>query len=282
MNAPRRKGASQLHRHRPIGLYDSGIGGLTVAREVFAQLPSENVVYFGDTARVPYGCRQPAELIAFNREIMQFLLQQRVKLVLVACNTSCAVALGALRAEFPVPIIGLIDAGAQAAVEKGRRIGVIATEATIKSRAYERSIQQLAPDRETIGLACPTLVPLVESGRWQGKEALETVAEALRPLQNLKLDALVLGCTHFPHLAPLISAILGPRVKLVDPAQQAVVNVHRYLANHNLLNNQKKQNRFCVSGDPASFESLANRLFAGTVGRVEAVKLETPQVSSSA
>ncbi len=253
-------------------------------REVFAQLPAENVVYFGDTARVPYGCRQPSELISFNREIMTFMMQQGVKLVLVACNTSCAVALGALRAEFPIPIIGLIDAGAQTAVEAGRRIGVIATEATIKSRAHERAIHQIAPDREVLGLACPTLVPLVESGRWQGKEAFETVYEAIHPLINLKLDALIFGCTHFPHLVPIVSEILGPQVRLIDPARQAVSNVRRYLSMNRLANvgEPKGENRFYVSGEPAPFQFLANHLFAGTVGRVESIALPFPNVSSIA
>ncbi|MGE5708340.1 MAG: glutamate racemase, partial [Bacteroidota bacterium] len=190
-----------MSKNRPIGLYDSGVGGLTVVREVFAQMPSERVLYFGDTLRVPYGSRSASELLQFNREILHFMVNQGVKLVLVACNTSCAVALPALRAEFSVPIMGIIDAGAQAAVGTGRRIGVIATEATIKSGAYDRAIKSLSPEATVLGQACPTLVPLVESGRWDGPEALEIIRDALLPLMGEKLDTLSLGCTHVPLLA---------------------------------------------------------------------------------
>lgn len=264
-----------MDKLRPIGLYDSGVGGLSVVREVFRQMPLERVIYFGDTARVPYGPRKPGELLTFNREIVSYLMAQGVKLILVACNTSCAVALPALRQEFSVPILGLIDAGAQAAVENGRRIGVIATQATIKSRAYERSIHQISEESEVFGLACPNLVPLVEGGIWRGNEAFDVVKKELEPLKDLNLDTLVLGCTHFPHLAPVIAQVMGPNVKLVDPARHAVAHLRRALTKHRLLSPGSHQDhRFIVSGDPDSFHTLANRLFADC--QVEAVSMDMP------
>lgn len=209
-------------RMAPIGLYDSGVGGLSVMREVLRQLPGEAVHYLGDTARVPYGGREEAELITFNREILAYLASEGAKAILVACNTSCAVALDALRPESPVPVVGLIDAGARSAVAAGKRIAVLATEATVRSGAYERSIKALEPEATVISLACPELVPVVESGQWDGPEADRVVARALEPLAGTEIDAAVLGCTHYPLLASAIGRVLGPAVRLVDPAVQAV------------------------------------------------------------
>lgn len=247
----------------PIGLYDSGLGGLSVVREVFRQLPDESVLYFGDTARVPYGGRSVEELVSFNREILGILLERGAKAILVACNTSSAVALEALDAECPVPILGLIEAGARAAVRVGSRIGIIATEATTASGAHARAIASIRPDAVVMPVACPRLVPLIESGDWASDRAAAVVIESLSPLLDADLDALVLGCTHYPILSPLIQGIVGPGVKLVDPALEAVRALGEILAAHDLLAEpgHSPEHAFLVSGNPDSFALNASRLF---------------------
>ncbi len=256
----------------PIGLYDSGLGGLSVVREVLRQLPHESHTYIGDTARVPYGGRSPEELLAFNREILDLLLQSGVKAVVVACNTSSAVALPVLDAECPVPIIGLIEAGARAAVEGGQRIGVIATEATIRSRAHVRAIEDLDVACQVFPTACPQLVPMIESGLWEGPKAEAIVFESLAPLLDAKLDTLILGCTHYPFVRQVISDILGPSVRLVDPAEEAVRVLGDILAAHDLLADQAiPRHRMLVSGDPITFYQQAHLLLGDVVPAVEHV-----------
>lgn len=245
----------------PIGLYDSGLGGLSVARELFLQLPREAMAYFGDTARAPYGNRAPAELIAFNREILRILLDSGVKALVVACNTSSALALPILEAEVPVPILGILEAGARAAMRQGRRIGVIATEATTRSGAYVRAIGREGALEALFPLACPQLVPMIEAGTWQGPRAERIVRESLQPLVDARLDTLVLGCTHYPFVAPLIAEVLGPSVRLVDPAREAIRELGLVLEAHHLeAGCDAPQHRVMVSGDPASFDRLATRL----------------------
>lgn len=261
---------ARLKSASPIGLYDSGLGGLSVVREVFRQLPHEGVLYFGDTARVPYGGRTTEELIAFNREILGILLERGAKAILVACNTSSAVALETLDAECPVPILGLIEAGARAAVRCGKRIGIIATQATINSGAHARAIASIQPDAIVMPVACPRLVPMIEAGDWNSDRAAAVVIESLGPLLEADLDALVLGCTHYPILAPLIQSIMGRGVKLVDPAQEAVRALGEILAGHELLADPtpNPQHSFLVSGDPDSFAQNATRLFGSLAATV--------------
>lgn len=259
----------------PIGLYDSGLGGLSVVREVWSQLPHEAIAYIGDTARVPYGGRSAEELLGFNREILGLLLDQGVKAVVVACNTSSAVALPVLDAECPVPIIGLIEAGARAAATNGRRIGIIATEATIRSGAHLRAIEELGQPCEVFPLACPKLVPMIEAGKWEGPEADATVFESLAPLLGAKLDTLILGCTHYPFLRKVIEAILGEGVRLVDPAEEAVRALGEILSAHDLLAPSRiPAHRLMVSGDPGGFEQSARRLLGGLTAKVEAIRVK--------
>ncbi len=254
----------------PIGLYDSGLGGLSVVREVFRQLPREAVLYFGDTARVPYGGRSVEDLIAFNREILAILLERGAKAVLVACNTSSAVALHVLDGECPVPILGLIEAGARAAVRCGPRIGIIATEATIASGAHARAIASIRPDAEIFPIACPRLVPMIESGDWTSERAAAIVFESLAPFLDVELDALVLGCTHYPIISELIQSIVGSRVELVDPAQEAVRALGEILAGHEILAEPDAQpaHDFLVSGVPEAFAQNATRLFGSLAASV--------------
>lgn len=263
-----------LPSNAPIGLYDSGLGGLSVVREVLRQLPRESHTYVGDTARVPYGGRSPEELLAFNREILDFLLQAGVKAVVVACNTSSAVALPVLDAECPVPIIGLIEAGARAAVTEGRRIGVIATEATIRSRAHLQAIQALDVPCQVFPVSCPQLVPMIEAGLWEGPEATAIVYESLQPLLDAKLDTLILGCTHYPFVRQVISDILGPGVRLVDPAEEAVRALGEILEAHELLSEQAiPRHRMLVSGDPIGFYQSAHLLLGDVVPAVEHIQV---------
>src|SRR5258708_11641283 len=213
----------------PLGVFDSGIGGLSVARALFERLPKESVIYFGDTARVPYGPKSPDTVRRYSAEILAYLLGRGVKAVVVACNTSTAHALGSLKEKSPVPVIGVIEPGARAAVAATRtgNIGVIGTAGTIASRAYERAIQALRPDAKVHGQACPLFVPLVEEG-WFEHPAAELIArEYLEPLQHAKVDLLVLGCTHYPLLKPFLARVMGPDVTLVDSAEETATAVAR-------------------------------------------------------
>lgn len=268
-----------MPNNAPIGLYDSGLGGLSVVREVFRQLPNESIIYMGDTARVPYGGRSAAELLDFNREILGFLLEKGVKAVVVACNTSSAIALPALDAECPVPILGLIEAGSRAAVRSGRRIGIIATEATIRSEAHLQAIAALGHTCDVFPQACPTLVPMIESGLWEGPEASAIVAESLGPLLAANLDTLVLGCTHYPFVSPLIHQTLGAHVRLIDPAGETVRALGEILAAHDLeAEHGLSRHKVYVSGNPEAFEASAQLLMGGSLPSVEqiSVKLPTP------
>jgi glutamate racemase len=206
----------------PIGIFDSGLGGLTVAHAIFERLPHESTIYFGDTARVPYGPKSPDTVRRYSLEIMRWLLEQGVKSIVVACNTSTAHALDSLQKESPVPVLGVIEPGARAAVaaSSGQPIGVIGTAGTIKSGAYERAIRILAPEVEIASRACPLFVPLVEEG-WLNHPATELVAEEyLAPVRGRNVTTLVLGCTHYPLLKPLLQEVIGVGVQLIDSAAE--------------------------------------------------------------
>ncbi|HEU5217609.1 MAG TPA: glutamate racemase, partial [Gemmatimonadales bacterium] len=206
----------------PIGIFDSGLGGLTVAHAIFERLPHDSTIYFGDTARVPYGPKSADTVRRYSLEIMEWLLSERVKAIVVACNTSTAHALEALRAASPVPVIGVIEPGARAAVAAagGLPIGVIGTSGTIGSGAYEREIRRLTPGTAVIARPCPLFVPLVEEG-WFDHPATRLIAEEyLAPLTDGGIGSLVLGCTHYPLLKPLLQEVVGPRVALIDSAEE--------------------------------------------------------------
>jgi glutamate racemase len=256
----------------PIGVFDSGIGGLTVARSVIPRLPHESVVYFGDTARVPYGPKSPDTVQRYSREIATFLQHEGVKAIVVACNTATAHALGTLREEFDMPIIGVVQPGARAAVGASRagRIGVIGTVGTIKSGAYERAIRELNPDVTILARACPLFVPLVEEG-WIDHEATRLVArEYLGPFVEAKVDTLVLGCTHYPLLAPLLGEIMGPDVRLIDSAAETAAEAARTLERDDLLSTATEPAyRFVASDDPLMFLQLGQRFLGGAIEGVE-------------
>jgi glutamate racemase len=262
-----------MPRSAPIGVFDSGIGGLTVAHEVIRQLPHESVLYFGDTARVPYGPKSPDTVRRYSREIAGFLRDQGVKSIVIACNTATAHALTVLRDEFDMPVIGVVEPGARAAVSvtTGGRIGVIGTVGTIKSGAYERAIRAINSEVFITARACPLFVPLVEEG-WTDHEATRLIArEYLAPLVAADIDTLVLGCTHYPLLKPLLREVLGPDVRLIDSAEETAAETARTLAAASLAapGDADPTYRFVASDDPLQFLQLGQRFLGDTIEGVE-------------
>jgi glutamate racemase len=251
---------------RPIGVFDSGVGGLTVLAEIRDRLPYEHTIYFGDTARVPYGVRNLAEVRGFAFEIIRYLVGLNVKLIVVACNTAAAAALEAVQAEFDVPIVGVIAPGARAAVleTRNRRVGVLATEGTVSSRAYRRAVHSLDAGIEVYEQAAPRFVPLIERGIIDGPE-LEAVARGyLAPLKDQGVDAVILGCTHYPLISAPINRILGPEVRLISSAGQTALEVGRILSRRGYLRRPKYardegHSAYVCSADPEEFAALGSR-----------------------
>ncbi len=256
-----------------IGVFDSGVGGLTVLNQLTQQLPNESIIYFGDTARVPYGTRSATEILQFGREIISWMLQQQAKMVIMACNTSSAIAQDIVQAEFPIPIVGTIAPGAIAATKLGRRIGVIATPATAASNAYKRAILAVDPTAQVWQVGCPEFVPLIEQNRIYDPYTLEVAKAYLAPLLEQNIDTLVYGCTHYPHLAPVLRSLLPPTVHLLDPAFAVVATAAEQLDFLGLTNVQPSlPTRFCVSGCPQDFAQSA-RQWLNCVPVVEKVYL---------
>jgi glutamate racemase len=261
----------------PIGIFDSGIGGLTVARAIYERLPYESTIYFGDTARVPYGPKSPETVRRYSLEILHWLLAQGVKAVVIACNTSTAHALRTLQEATSVPVLGVIKPGARAAIETGSGgpIGVIGTAGTIASDAYNRAIQALAPGLTVVQRACPLFVPLVEEG-WFEHPATELVAaDYLRELRDARVRSLVLGCTHYPLLKPLLQRVLGPDVRLIDSGQATATALHTILVDRALEAPRvaESHHRFVVSDDEARFRQVGSRFIGERLGRAEVVPL---------
>jgi glutamate racemase len=268
---------SQAKRDLAIGVFDSGIGGLTVVRELLRQLPGERIVYFGDTARAPYGNKSPRALVRFALENARFLLSRKIKFLVVACNSSSAYSLQALRQKFSVPVLGVILAGARAATGRhhGQRLGVIGTRATIASEAYQRAIGELSPEAQVFAQACPLFVPLVEEG-WSHHSVAKSVAkEYLEPLKSKGVETLVLGCTHYPLLRGVIRQVMGPRVALVDSAQETAREVKELLGMTNLLSHKRRQafsaHEFYVSDHPEQFSAIGRRFLGRSLAKVQQV-----------
>jgi glutamate racemase len=262
---------------RPIGVFDSGIGGLTVVRALMHRLPHEPLIYFGDTARVPYGNKSPETVRRYSREILEFLLSRDVKLVVVACNTASAHALEELKRVAPVPVEGVIEPGARAAVAGSRsgRIGVIGTAGTIASGAYVRAIEAADGKVRVTARACPLFVPLVEEG-WLEHAATRLIAEEyLAPLRAEEIDTLVLGCTHYPLLKPLLASLLGPDVALIDSADETAAAVGRELEASTLHAPPGATGHvhFVVSDDTSRFVGVGKRFLGERVKDVELVPL---------
>lgn len=260
---------------RRIGIFDSGVGGLTVLNALYQQLPHESILYFGDTARVPYGTRSPAEIVRFSREILTWMAQQNVKMVLMACNTSSALALETVRSQFDFPILGLILPGAKAAVRQGRRIGTIATPATANSGAYRQAMLEMDSTVRVWEVGCPEFVPLIEQNRLRDPYTAKVARSYLQPLLDDRIDTLVYGCTHYPHLEPILRQILPPTVKLVDPAVHLVAAAAKELELLGLQSERPAQStRFTVSGCPEQFAQLSAQ-WLGFIPTVEKVCLQT-------
>ena len=258
-----------------IGVFDSGIGGLTVARELIRQLPGESILYVGDTARVPYGPKSPETVRRYSREIGDYLCEQGVKVVVIACNTATAHALETLRAELPVPVVGVVEPGARAAVaaSRSRHIGVIGTAGTINSYAYERAIRALAPDATITSRACPLFVPLVEEG-WTEHDVTRQVAEEyLEPLARAGVDTLVLGCTHYPLLKAPIGGIMRT-VRLIDSAEETATEVRSLLVERRMLNaTGEVRHRFLATDTAVQMLRLGQRFLGAGIERVETLAI---------
>ncbi|CAD0221703.1 MULTISPECIES: glutamate racemase [Planktothrix] len=261
------------NRQKRIAIFDSGVGGLTVLRELYRQLPNESVLYFGDTAHLPYGTRSKEEILQFVRPIILWAMQQDAKMVLMACNTSSALALETVQDEFDIPMLGLILPGAQASVRQGKRIGVIATPATAASNAYRYAIQETDPSVQVWQVGCPEFVPLIEQNRIHDPYTYQVAREYLTPLIQQQIDTLIYGCTHYPHLAPVLRSILPAQVQLVDPAVSLVKATVKELELLGMRNTQPpKPTRFCVSGCPQQFADLSVQ-WLGFTPAVEATTL---------
>ena len=266
----------------PIGIFDSGVGGLTVLRELYRQLPNESVLYFGDTARLPYGTRSPEEILQFVREILLWMTEQNVKMVIMACNTSSALALEEVRSEFNLPILGLILPGARAAVKKGQRIGVIATPATAASNAYRLGIQEINPNAQVWEVGCPEFVPLIEQNRLYDFYTQQVARQYLSPLLAQKIDTLIYGCSHYRHLEPIFREIMPFSVQLIDPAEYVVKAAEQELELMGLSNTRPPlPTRFAVSGCLEQFTHLSKQ-WLGCTPKVEKITLPTLSTASLA
>ena len=258
-----------------IGVFDSGVGGLTVCRELIRHLPAENLLYLGDTARVPYGTKSPATVTQYALESAGFLCQQGIKLLVVACNTASAVALPQLREKFKIPVIGVLEPGARAAVAGGgRRIGVVGTEGTINSDSYRQALLSMAPDVSVFSAACPLFVPLAEEGWAEHQVARQVAAEYLVPLLHENIDTLVLGCTHYPLLQKAILAVVGSGVKLVDSATATAIEVMEMLETASLAaTDLNGSQRFFVTDVPTRFKRIGAGFLGAELRSVEQVHI---------
>jgi len=263
---------------RPIGVFDSGIGGLTVVAEIIKQLPAEEIVYFGDTARLPYGPKSEATVMQFAIQDTEFLLSHHVKCVVVACNTASSVAIRELTNRFDLPVIGVIAPGALAAVSSTLigKVGVIGTEGTIASHAYERELRALDREIEVIEVSCPLFVPLAEEG-WTDREVSLVIAhEYLTPLRDAGVDVVVLGCTHYPILKGTIGKVFGPTVRLIDSAEETAREVSERLSSLGLAREPggTPEHHFFVSDVPHRFKEQAERFLGGPLPNVSVVRVD--------
>ncbi|WNR43239.1 glutamate racemase [Paenibacillus roseipurpureus] len=244
-----------------IAILDSGVGGLTVVKEVMRQLPQEKIIYFGDTARSPYGPRAASEVRLFTRQIVDYLLQFNPKMIVIACNTATAVAIEDIRARVSIPVVGVITPGARAAIKTTRSgiIGVIGTDGTIRSQAYENALKMISPDIRVYSQACPLLAPFVERGLFHVDSAYRVVEQSLQPLIGKPIDCLILGCTHYPFLMESISQVMGPQVNLISSAEETARDISTILSQRALLtpSSEVPIHQFFCSGAPDIFKQIA-------------------------
>lgn len=272
-------------KYAPIGVFDSGVGGLTVVREIMRNLPNERIVYFGDTARVPYGNKSKEAVVRYSRQIVRFLRTKKVKAIVAACNTASALALETLEQENDIPIIGVVKPGASVAVKttKNARIGVIATESTIKSGLYPALIQKADPRIDVFGKACPLFVPLVEEGWNKDPVTYEVAKRYLSPLLEKEIDTLIMGCTHYPLLRSVLREVAGEQVQLVNPAYETSQALKRLLCELDLVNPSDywetkepddEKYRFYSSDGTERFQAFANSILPYRITEAELIPIE--------
>jgi glutamate racemase len=264
--------------NKPIGVFDSGIGGLTVVRELVERLPNEEIVYFGDTARLPYGTKSPETVLRFSRQNLSFLKDKNVKLIVVACNTASSIALSTLVEEEEMPVVGVLLPGARAAARatRNKRVGVIGTTATIRSGAYETALREIEPAIEIWSLPCPLFVPLAEEGWLDNEITYLTAKSYLEPLAAFGADVLVLGCTHYPLLKDVIGRVVGEGVALVDSARETALEVERILGEKGLRNDSDAPGsiQVYVSDVPYLIREVGERFLGRPIERIERVTFQ--------
>ena len=262
----------------PIGVFDSGVGGLTVAREITRQLPNENIVYFGDTARVPYGSKSKENIIRFSKQIIRFLQTKNVKAIVIACNTASALALDAVRESFDIPIIGVVVPGARAAVEAtvNKHVGVVATDATVSSKVYTSNIMDMDPEITVVEKACPLFVPLVEEGFKEHHVTEEIIDYYLNSIKESEIDTMILGCTHYPLLRTKIREYMGEEIQIVNPAYETAMDLKKILKRLNILNPQTEQGlcEFYVSDAADKFKQFANSVMPYDISSTKVINIE--------
>ncbi len=260
-----------------IAVFDSGVGGLTIVKEILNVLPYESVVYLGDTARVPYGAKSKETVTRFTEEAISFLKDKGIKILLIACNTSSSLALPNLNKDYDFKIIGVVDAGVEEAVKVSRvkRVGVIGTEATINSKAYEKRLKELDPDIEVFSKSCPLFVPLVEESWIDEPESFKIAEKYLKSLKDKKIDTLILGCTHYPFMKKIIQYGIGEHVALIDSAKAFVKRVRKVLLEDNILSdNKEREHEFYVTDEPSKFKSFSELFLGNNIGSIKKIDLK--------
>lgn len=271
-----------MEKNAAIGVFDSGVGGLTVAREIMRQMPNETIIYFGDTARVPYGSKSKETILKFSRQIVAFLRTKGVKAIVIACNTASALALETIKGELDIPVIGVVKPGAKTASEvtKSGRIGVIATEATINSGIYTKYLSEIKPEFQVFTKACPLFVPLVEEGWLYDSVTIEIAERYLSELKGYDIDTLVLGCTHYPLIRHTLQKVAGENVTLVNPAYETAKSLKEVLINNHLVKEATEENKielmhsFFVSDGAEKFKTFANTILPCEVMETKDINIE--------
>ncbi len=262
-------------KERPIGIFDSGLGGLTVLKEIIKKLPGENTIYLGDTARVPYGIRSPETVMKYSFENAKFLLSKKIKILVVACNTSSSISLSSLAKNLLVPVVGVVEPGARAAVAKSKtkKIAVIGTETTINSNSYKKAIKSMDNSARVVGIACPLFVPLVEEGWLKGDIVTLTAGKYLAPMKNYGVDTLVLGCTHYPMIKDVIAKTV--KIPLIDSAVETAREVRRILDDRKLFrhNISKPKREFYVTDSPEKFAKTGERFLGRKISNISKINL---------
>ncbi|MBP0723949.1 glutamate racemase [Bacillus sp. RG28] len=262
--------------NQPIGVIDSGVGGLTVAKQMIRQLPKEQILYLGDTARCPYGPRPYNEIRDFTWEMTNYLLEKNIKMLVIACNTATSVVLEEMRKKLSIPVIGVVHPGARAAIKisQNDHIGVIGTNATINSQAYTNALKRINNNVQVEPLACPEFASIVESGDFEKKETIEIVSSTLAPLKASSIDTLILGCTHYPLLSPIIQQVMGPAVQLISSGDETAREVSAILDQNDMQSDALKVNHtFLTTGDTVTFSKIASKLFQSPIENVMQIKL---------